>query len=169
LRKLYAKKTERADRVDLNDAADEVVALLSSDLQRSRVTVKMAFSEELPLIAADRVQLQQVILNMLTNAIDAMAAVQSRDRAITIRTARDEGDGVLLSVHDVGAGLGDQDAEALFQPFFTTKPSGMGIGLSVSRSIIESHGGRLWAAPNVGGGATFSFSIPACPDAAPIQ
>jgi len=167
LRKLYAKKTERADRVDLNDAADEVVALLSSDLQRSRVTVKMAFSEELPLIAADRVQLQQVILNMLTNAIDAMAAVQSRDRAITIRTARDEGDGVLLSVHDVGAGLGDQDAEALFQPFFTTKPSGMGIGLSVSRSIIESHGGRLWAAPNVGGGATFSFSIPAGPDVTP--
>jgi PAS domain S-box-containing protein len=161
LRKLYSKKTERGEKVDLNDAADEVIALLSSDLQRNRVTVRTELSQGLPLIPADRVQLQQVILNMLTNAADAMSGVQGRDRIVTIRTTPDDRDGIVLSVEDVGTGLGDQDAEALFQPFVTTKPSGMGIGLSVSRSIIESHGGRLWAASNAGGGATFSFSIPA--------
>jgi C4-dicarboxylate-specific signal transduction histidine kinase len=104
--------------------------------------------------------LQQVILNMLTNAADAMTTVQEQDRAVTIRTERNNSNEILLSVHDVGVGLGNQDPEDLFQPFFTTKSSGMGIGLSVSRSIIESHGGRLWAVPNVDRGSTFSFSLP---------
>jgi PAS domain S-box-containing protein len=167
LRKLYSKETARAEDVDINKAATEVIALASSDLQRKSVIVRTDFADDLPLIAADKVQLQQVILNMLTNAADAMSSVKDRDRAVTIRTARDNGDGILLSVHDVGAGLGSQDAEELFQPFFTTKASGMGIGLSVSRSIIESHGGRLWAAPNAGVGATFSFSVPALAEAIP--
>jgi PAS domain S-box-containing protein len=161
LRKLYSKETERADRVDLNDAAAEVVALASGDLQRNRVTVRTDFAGDLPAIAADRVQLQQVILNMLTNAADAMSGVRDRERVVTIRTACDGAEGIVLSVHDVGVGIDARAAEELFQPFYTTKASGMGIGLSVSRSIIESHGGRLWAAPNVDGGATFSFSIPA--------
>ena len=163
LRKLYSKETERADDVDINHAAAEVVALAASDLQRKRVMIRTDFTHDLPAVAGDRVQLQQVILNMLTNAADAMSGIQDRDRAVTIRTAR-VGDDICLSVHDVGTGLGEQNPENLFQPFFTTKTNGMGIGLSVSRSIIESHGGRLWAAPNSSGGATFSFSIPASTD-----
>ena len=169
LRKLYAKETERGDNVDLNTAAAEVVALLSSDLQRSHVTVQTEFTEDLPAIAADRVQLQQVILNLLTNAADAMSDVRGRQRRVTVRTARDGEHGIVLSVHDVGAGIAADDAEEVFQPFFTTKTNGMGIGLSVSRSIIESHGGRLWAASNVDGGATFSFSIPVDPSAHPAH
>jgi PAS domain S-box-containing protein len=168
LRKLYARETERGDNVDLNAAAAEVVALLSSDLQRSHVTVQTEYAEDLPAITADRVQLQQVILNLLTNAADAMSDVRDRQRRVTIRTSRDGERGIVLSVHDVGAGIA-ADAEEVFQPFFTTKTNGMGIGLSVSRSIIESHGGRLWAAANVDGGATFSFSIPVAPKALPAH
>ena len=167
LRKLYSKNTERADQVDVNDAATEVVALVTGDLQRNRVVVRTDFSNDLPAIVADRVQLQQVILNMLTNAADAMSSVRDRERAVTIQTSSDSTDGILLSVKDVGLGIGLHDAEDLFQPFFTTKSSGMGIGLSVSRSIIESHGGRLWAEPNEGCGATFSFWLPARDTAVP--
>jgi C4-dicarboxylate-specific signal transduction histidine kinase len=106
------------------------------------------------------VQLQQVILNMITNAAEAMSGVEGRERALTIRTDRDGSGGIILSVQDVGIGLGGDSPEDVFRPFFTTKPTGMGIGLSVSRSIVESHGGRLWAVPNEGEGATFSFAIP---------
>ncbi|RRN63976.1 PAS domain-containing protein [Caulobacter sp. 602-1] len=160
LRKLYSKDTERGDRVDLNDAAAEVVALLASDLQRAQVTVETDFAKNLPVIAADRVQLQQVILNLLTNAADAMSQVRGRQRRVTIRTARDDAAAIVLSVHDLGPGIRSHDPDEVFQPFFTTKANGMGIGLSVSRSIIESHGGRLWAASNPDGGAIFSFCIP---------
>lgn len=160
LRKLYSKRSERTDDVHINDAAAEVVALVASDLRRNGITVRTEFAADLPVIAADRVQLQQVILNMLTNAADAMSAVKDRDRVITLRTSRDRSDGIVLGVDDVGPGIEVDDAEQLFQPFFTTKASGMGIGLSVCRSIIESHGGRLWAGSNAGGGATFSFSVP---------
>ena len=161
LRKMYSKTTERGDTVDLNEAAAEVVALLSSDLQRTSVAVQTEFADDLPAIQGDRVQLQQVIQNLLINASDAMSAVRGRPRLAVVRTERDGEGGVVLSVRDVGVGIGAEQNEHLFQPFFTTKSGGMGIGLSVSRSIIESHSGRLWAAPNSGGGATFSFSIPA--------
>ncbi|MFZ0266443.1 PAS domain S-box protein [Caulobacter sp.] len=168
LRKLYAKETGRGDNVDLNEAAAEVVALLAGDLQRGSVVIQTDFAEDLPRITGDRVQVQQVLVNLLTNAADAMSEVRGRRRLVTIRTARDGEESIILSVHDVGAGIGTQDAEAVFQPFYTTKESGMGIGLSVSRSIIESHGGRLWAAPNPEGGATFSFSIPTAPGRFPL-
>ncbi len=160
LRKLYSKQSERTDDVDINDAAAEVVALAAADLRRNGITVRTDFAADLPSIAADRVQLQQVILNMLTNAADAMSAVRDRERVITLRTSRDPDGGITLGVDDVGAGIDVDDTEQLFQPFFTTKTSGMGIGLSVCRSIIESHGGRLWARSNVDGGATFCFSLP---------
>ena len=111
----------------------------------------------------DRVQLQQVILNLLQNASDAMSGVDDRPRRLVIRTERDEDDNVRLTVQDAGVGFPPQDAERLFEAFYTTKNNGMGIGLSVSRSIIEKHHGRLWAAPNDGPGATFSFSIPRRP------
>jgi PAS domain S-box-containing protein len=160
LRKLFSKANGRSERVDLNEAAAEVVALLASDLQRHRVIVETDFAESLPTIAADRVQLQQVILNLLTNASEAMSTTQDRQRVVVIGTARDGDDRVRLSVRDAGVGLGIDDVEKLFRPFFTTKDSGMGIGLSVSRSIIESHNGRLWVEPNTDVGVTFIFAIP---------
>ena len=163
LRALFGKKDATTESVDLNQAAREVIALSLGDLQRSRVILRPELAEDLPPVTGDRVQLQQVILNLLRNASDAMSAVDDRPRELVIRTQRDEGDGVRLSVQDAGAGLELKDMDRLFEAFYTTKSDGMGIGLSVSRSIIESHHGRLWAAPNDGPGATFAFSIPCGP------
>jgi signal transduction histidine kinase len=165
LRALFSKKDAAAEEVDLNEAAREVIALSLSDLQRSRVILRPEFADDLPPVSGDRVQLQQVILNLLLNASDAMSGVDDRPRQMVIRTERDEGNRVRLSVQDSGVGFQAQDADRLFEAFYTTKSGGMGIGLSVSRSIIESHHGRLWAAPNDGPGATFSFSIPCDPEA----
>ncbi|HYT33384.1 MAG TPA: ATP-binding protein [Thermoanaerobaculia bacterium] len=165
LRALFSKKDAAAEEVDLNEAAREVIALSLSDLQRSRVILRPEFADDLPPVSGDRVQLQQVILNLLLNASDAMSGVDDRPRQTVIRTERDEGNRVRLSVQDSGVGFQAQDADRLFEAFYTTKSGGMGIGLSVSRSIIESHHGRLWAAPNDGPGATFSFSIPCDPEA----
>jgi signal transduction histidine kinase len=170
LRALFSKRTATIEPVDLNEAAGEVIALLWSDLQRSRVVLCTELADELPVVGGDRVQLQQVILNLLRNASDAMSRIDDRPRRLVIRTERDEGDGVRLSVQDAGVGFGAEGAERLFEAFYTTKSDGMGIGLSVSRSIIESHHGRLWAQANDGPGATFSFSIPeSLGDEAPVH
>jgi PAS domain S-box-containing protein len=166
LRALFGKKHTLAERVDLNDATREVIALSLSELQRNRVILRCELAEDLPLVTGDRVQLQQVILNLLRNASDAMNTVYDRPRELLIRTERDEGDGSLLSVKDAGLGFDPQTADRLFETFYTTKHDGMGVGLYVSRSIIESHQGRLWARLNDGPGATFSFSIPRGPDGA---
>jgi signal transduction histidine kinase len=160
LRNLYSKKEVTPEAVDLNDATREVIALSSSDLQRNRVDLRAELADDLPPIIGDRVQLQQVILNLLTNASDAMRSVDDRPRQIVIRTQRDEADGVRLSVRDAGAGFQPQSADKLFEAFYTTKSGGMGIGLSVSRSIIEGHHGRLWATRRDGHGAAFTFSVP---------
>jgi hypothetical protein len=141
----------------------QVVALSLSELERNKVMVRTELAGELPRVQGDRVQLQQVILNLLLNASDAMSGVDDRPRRLVIRTERDKEDRVRLSVRDTGVGFGPQGVDRLFDAFYTTKSSGMGIGLSVSRSIIESHKGRLWATPNDGLGATFSFSIPCGP------
>jgi len=146
--------------VDLNEATREVIALSVAELRRNRVVVRTELAGDLPLVTGDRVQLQQVIINLLRNASEAMNAVNDRPREIMIRTARDEGDRVYLSVRDAGVGFEPQGMDKLFDAFYTTKPDGMGIGLSVSRSIIESHHGRLWVVPNDGPGVTFAFSIP---------
>jgi PAS domain S-box-containing protein len=163
LRALFSKKHTLAERVDLNDAAREVIALSLSELQRNRVILRCELAEDLPLVTGDRVQLQQVILNLLRNATDAMNTVHDRPRELLIRTERDEGDQALLSVRDAGLGFDPQTAGRLFETFYTTKHDGMGVGLYVSRSIVESHQGRLWATLNDGPGATFSFSIPRGP------
>ena len=160
LRALYGRKDPTAELVDLNEAAREVVALSLSELQRSRVILRQEFADALPLVTGDRVQLQQVILNLIRNASDAMSAVDDRPRQLLIRTERDKDDRARLIVQDAGVGFDAQAADRLFESFYTTKNDGMGIGLSVSRSIIESHQGRLWATLNNGPGATFSFSIP---------
>ena len=164
LRALFAKKKRAVEPVNLNDASREVIALSLHELRRNRVVLRTEFAQDLPLVTGDRVQLQEVILNLLLNALDAMKSVDDRARVAVIRTERHNGDGVRLTVQDVGVGFESPDVKRLFDPFYTTKAGGMGIGLFVSRSIVESHGGRLWAAPNDGPGATFSFSIPSARD-----
>jgi signal transduction histidine kinase len=166
LRALFSKKNATTELVDLNEAGSEVIALSRSELQRNRVILRSELADDLPPVTGDRVQLQQVILNLLLNALDAMSGVDDRPRQLVIKTERDEGDRVRLTVQDAGVGFDPQNVERLFEAFYTTKSGGMGIGLSVSRSIIENHHGRLWAAPNEGPGATFSFSIPYRPEGA---
>jgi PAS domain S-box-containing protein len=160
LRALFGKKDTATESVDVNEATREVIALSLGELQRSRVILRAELADDLPPVTGDRVQLQQVILNLVRNASDAMSGVDDRPRQLVIRTERDEDDRVRLIVQDTGVGFDPQAAGRLFEAFYTTKNGGMGIGLSVSRSIIESHHGRLWAAPNDGPGVTFSFSIP---------
>jgi len=160
LRALFSKKDATTEALDLNEAIQEVIALSRSELNRSQVISRVELAHDLPLVTGDRVQLQQVVLNLLLNAADAMNGVDDRPRQLIVRTKQDEDEQVCVSVQDAGVGFGPQGVDKLFEPFYTTKNGGMGIGLSVSRSIIESHQGRLWATPNDGPGATFSFSIP---------
>jgi len=160
LRALFTHKEATKELVDLNEATREVIALSRSELERNRVITKTDLAEQLPLITGDRVQLQQVIMNLLRNGSDAMTGVDDRPRELLFRTEIEDGDRVRVSVQDAGSGFAGQSPDQLFQSFFTTKQDGMGIGLSVSRSIIENHHGRLWGTPNDGPGVTFSFSMP---------
>ncbi len=160
LRALFTHKGAAAELVDLNEAASEVIALSRTELERNGVIARTEFKDELPQVTGDRVQLQQVILNLLRNGSDAMSSIDDRPRELLFRTEVEDGDRVLLSVQDAGVGFEPQSLDRLFQTFYTTKEDGMGIGLSVSRSIIENHRGRMWATPNDGPGVTFSFSIP---------
>ncbi|MGD0474734.1 MAG: PAS domain S-box protein [Candidatus Velthaea sp.] len=159
LRALFSKKDAATELVDVNEATREVLALSWSELHRSGATLRTELAADLPAVTGDRVQLQQVILNLLLNASEAMSSIDDRPRDLLVRTQREEPERVRLSVQDSGVGLGQTEGK-LFEAFFTTKSGGMGIGLSISRSIIESHRGRLWASPNDGPGATVSFSIP---------
>jgi C4-dicarboxylate-specific signal transduction histidine kinase len=161
LRSLFSRKQPASEPVDLNEVTREVLALSQSQLQKSRLVLELA--DALPLITGDRVQLQQVILNLILNAADAMNEVEHRPRRLVIRTGQENDDHVSVSVQDSGVGFDPQGSERLFQPFYTTKSGGMGVGLAVSRSIIENHQGRLWAERNDEFGATFSFSIPIQP------
>ena len=167
LRALFSKDELTLEALDLNEVSREVIALSESDLQRNRVALRSEFAEDLPTLTGDRIQLQQVILNLVRNASDAMANVQDRPRLVLIRTARDGADQVCVSVRDAGVGVDPENVSKLLDAFYTTKSDGMGIGLSVSRSIVERHHGRLWAEPNDGPGATFSFSIPIKPEGIP--
>src|SRR5262249_36763012 len=152
LRALFSRKEVTLESLDLNEATREVIALSSSDLQRNGVVLQSDFADDLPTVTGDRVQLQQVILNLLRNASDAMVGVDDRPRQLLVRTERENGDRVRLTVRDDGVGFDPQTSEKLFDAFYTTKSGGMGIGLSVSRSIIERHHGRLWAERNDGPG-----------------
>ena len=164
LRALFTNKDAGTELVDLNGATREVIELSRTELERNRVITRIELAKGLPLVSGDRVQLQQVILNLLRNGSDAMSGVDDRPRELLFRTQVEEGHRVRLSVQDAGIGLEPQSLDRIFQTFYTTKEDGMGIGLSVSRSIIENHGGRLWATPNDGPGVTFSFSIPCAVD-----
>jgi PAS domain S-box-containing protein len=160
LRALFSKKTATAETVDLNEAAREVLALVFGDLLRNRVILRLEVGDDPLFVTGDRVQLQQVMLNLVRNASDAMSEVNDRPRHLLVRADTNEDDEARIVVKDVGTGFDPKTVERLFDAFYSTKGEGMGIGLSVSRSIVESHGGRLWAELNKGPGATFSFSIP---------
>ncbi len=137
-----------------------MIALSSAELRREGAVLETEFADPLPPVSGDRVQLQQVILNLLLNAAEAMAAIEDREKMIRVQTQLEFGDKVKLLVRDSGVGLDPRDIEKLFEAFHTTKEHGLGIGLAISRSIIESHKGQLWATANDGPGATFCFSIP---------
>jgi signal transduction histidine kinase len=154
--------------VDINEVIDEAVALLKPDTLTHCVTVRLQLASGLPLVRGDRVRLQQVIINLAINGVQAMATVTGRARVLTIRTEQRESDQVLVAVQDVGIGTGPEDLDQLFSAFYTTKPDGMGMGLSISRSIIEAHGGQVWASRNIGSGMTFQFAVPAYGSRCPL-
>ena len=159
IRALVNKAPPQKDWLDINETIIEVIALVRSELQKNRVSLQTRLSSDVPLILADRIQLQQVILNLINNAIEAMSAVGENPRELMVGSAKDESQGVLVAVRDSGPGLDPESLDRIFTAFYTTKPQGMGMGLAISRSIIEAHGGRLWAAPNDGPGATFQFTL----------
>jgi PAS domain S-box-containing protein len=147
-------------QIDVNRAITEVLALTRHELQQYRVSVQDDLNPELPTIMADRVQLQQVVLNLVMNGIDAMRAVTDRLRVLTVRSQLDDRNNIVVSVGDSGVGLDAVSRERVFDTFFTTKSDGMGMGLAISKSIIEAHHGRLWAAPQSRFGAVFAFALP---------
>jgi PAS domain S-box-containing protein len=162
MRSLFKKAGTAKERLDLNEAIEEVVILTQSEARRHNLALRTQLAADLPPVMGDRVQLQQVVVNLILNAIEAMATVESRARDLVITTQRGEGDEIRVAVRDSGIGLDPSNVERIFGPFHTTKPGGLGIGLSISRSIVESHGGRLWAESNDGPGATFQFTLLGC-------
>jgi PAS domain S-box-containing protein len=160
IRALIEKVPARTDRFDIKDAITDVVALTRSELSSNGVSLQTRFAQGLPPIQGDRVQLQQVILNLIVNAIEAMSGVSKGARELSISTEMDALNGALVAVRDSGPGLDPASLEHLFDAFYTTKSNGMGMGLSICHSIIEAHGGRIWAEANVPQGATFQFTLP---------
>jgi C4-dicarboxylate-specific signal transduction histidine kinase len=166
IRALIKKAPARKDAVEINEAILEAVALTRTEAANNNVSVRTELAEDLPRIQGDRVQLQQVLLNLIINAIEAMRDVGEEGRELLVST-RNEPDGVSVEVRDSGPGFAPAALERVFEAFYTTKPDGLGLGLSICRSIIEAHDGRLWANPNVPRGAIFGFIVPAHPAAAP--
>jgi PAS domain S-box-containing protein len=160
IRALVKKVPPRRELLDLDEAIHEVIALTQTDMQRNGVRLQTRLAGDLPLVPADRVQLQQVIMNLIINAIEAMAAASDGRCELTIVSGRDDTSGVSVEVQDTGPGLDPEELDRLFQSFYTTKPDGIGMGLAISRSIAEAHGGRLSAAPNHPHGAVFRFTLP---------
>jgi PAS domain S-box-containing protein len=159
LRQLFKKGAPQTDLVDVSEVIQEMVVLLRSEASRHSVSILTELSEDLPRVVADRVQLQQVLMNLMLNGIEAMQDTKS-ERQLTIRSLMAERGQLLISVTDTGVGVSPEQADQIFNAFFSTKAQGTGMGLSISRSIVESHGGRLWATSNSGRGATFSFTLP---------
>jgi NO-binding membrane sensor protein with MHYT domain len=160
IRTLIKKEPPRKDALELNEAIAEIIALTRGEVMKNNVSVQTQLAEGLPLIQGDRVQLQQVILNLIINALEAMSGVSEGSRELLIGTGKDASGRVLLAVQDSGPRVNPEDLERLFDSFYTTKPSGMGMGLSICRSIVEAHGGHIWATPNAGSGVTVQLALP---------
>src|SRR5712675_2478610 len=161
IRALVGNAPPLRDRLNINDAITEVIALIRGEIQRNRISLRTKLSTDVPLVLGDRIQLQQVILNLILNATEAMSDVSPQPRELSVSSAKDGSNGALVSVRDSGTGLDGTVLDRLFEAFYTTKAHGMGIGLAVSRTIVQAHGGRLWATPNVPQGAIFQFTLPA--------
>jgi C4-dicarboxylate-specific signal transduction histidine kinase len=166
IRSLINKGASDRSRIQINQLIEQTAALVESQATKNNVTIKFELSPELPLVLGDSIQLQQVVLNLLLNGIEAMALVSGRPRTLMLQSAQQSGE-VQIVVQDAGVGLSEKVMSRLFEPFFTTRAQGMGMGLSISRSIIEAHGGRLWAESNGSSGATFQFTLPAANGSAP--
>ncbi|MFK4506288.1 CHASE3 domain-containing protein [Bradyrhizobium daqingense] len=164
IRALIRKAPPQKEYMEINQAVLEVIALTRSEAFKNGVSVRTQLAEDLPPIQADRVQLQQVMLNLIVNAVEAMASVGEGGREMLISTGRDASNGVHVTLRDSGPGLDPKNAERLFEAFYTTKPTGMGMGLAICRSIIETHGGRMWASANEPRGAVFEFTLPLASD-----
>jgi PAS domain S-box-containing protein len=161
IRELAKKADPEVIQLDINEVIDEAVTLVHHEALSHRVAIRLQLAPGLPPVRGDRIQLQQVIINLVVNGIQAMSALTDRARELFIRTKPHEADQVLVAIQDVGVGMEPESSARLFSPFYTTKPDGMGMGLSICRSIIEAHGGRVWASPNIGPGTTFQFVISA--------
>jgi signal transduction histidine kinase len=156
-----AKNTPpRTAAISIKDALREVMTLTRGEVEQNQIRLEAQFDDDLPLVWADRIQLQQVCLNLIVNAIESIKDLRDGPRNLLVRAEKDKSGGVLLTVSDTGAGLDSQNTEDIFNAFYTTKSDGMGMGLAISRSIIEAHGGRLWASSNVPRGAKFQFTLP---------
>jgi signal transduction histidine kinase len=160
IRQLAKKATAEMAQLDINDVIVDTMPLVQRQALSNRVKLTLELAPELPPVRGDRVQLQQVIINLIINGIEAMASVSDRPRELIIRSHRYEDDQVLVAVQDFGVGIAPENANSLFKAFYTTKRHGMGMGLSICRSIVEAHGGRVWASSNGGPGATLQFTLP---------
>jgi PAS domain S-box-containing protein len=160
MRALFKKASTAKERFDINGAIEEVVLLTQDEVRRNKVAIRMELAANLPPVMGDRVQLQQVLMNLILNALEAMSTVEDRERALLVRTQRGDCNEIRVVVQDSGIGIDPKNAERIFDAFHTTKPGGLGMGLSISRSIIEAHGGRLCAKANSPRGAAFEFNVP---------
>ena len=161
IRDFARRSHHQKEWLDVNKAIREIVGLTAAEIQQNRITLRTRLSDDLPLVLGDRVELQQVVLNLILNAIESVASNKEGAREVVVATTMDESGAAHVSVRDSGGGLNAEAAGQLFEPFFTTKSGGMGMGLTISRSIVEAHGGRIWAEPVVPRGANIEFTLPA--------
>jgi signal transduction histidine kinase len=161
MRDQIKKAPPRKERFDLNEAIDEVIVMVRSTITKNKIVVRTHLMSGLVAIRGDRVQLQQVLVNLILNAVEAMSSVEDRARELSIRTEQSQSGGIFVAVHDSGPGIDPGNLEQVFEPFYTTKTSGVGMGLSICQTIINHHGGRLWVSANEPQGAVFQFTLPA--------
>jgi C4-dicarboxylate-specific signal transduction histidine kinase len=161
MRDQIKKAPPRKERFDFNEAIDEVIVIVRSTIAKNRIVVRTHLMNGLVAIRGDRVQLQQVLVNLILNAVEAMSSVEDRARELSIRTEQSQSGGIFVAVHDTGFGIDPGNLERVFEPFYTTKTSGVGMGLSICQTIIKHHGGRLWVSANEPRGAVFQFTLPA--------
>jgi len=160
IRALFKKETSIKDWLDINDVIQELVVLVGTEAQKQHVSLHLELAPDLPKLMGDRVQLQQVVLNLMMNGIDAIAAADKSTKELLVGSWKQGEEEIGVRVEDTGVGLDPENAEKIFDPFFTTKPHGIGMGLSISRTIVESHEGKLWATTRPAGGTIFQFTIP---------